>query len=378
MGTKKGSKGAVSIENIDNRIRLRWRHQSKRYSLSLFLFSKTNLIQAKRIAATIEKDIVFESFDETLKKYKPEVKQEPVYRKTLVEHFEHWVKNYRNMDCEMHIDYNSTRNMMLRWGKFGVNEVLKCLNAETFNGKTYNRRLSLLIHFFKWAKKNKFVSNNPLEDVLPKKSKKTPKQARKPFTEDEIKKVLEAVKSNQYCPKSSRYSHSHYYPFLYFIFKTGVRNAEAVGFRVQHIDFQKKVIHIKEVLARTLKGTHPNARVRKETKNSKQRMLPLTDDLEQILLPLVQGKAQDDLVFLSHTGIAIDDSQFQKRIFRKVLEGLQIPVRDLYACRHTFGSRCIHNGMTPVMTAFLMGNNPETALRNYTHLLELPKDLPKI
>jgi integrase len=377
MGTK-NLKGTVTIEKRGNRIRLRWRYQSKRYSLSLFQLNKTNLIQARKIASTIESDMVFETFDTTLDKYTPEANLVVKENKTLVEHFEHWVKNYRNMDCEKHIDYNSTRNMMLRWGKFDVNDVVKHFNAETFNGKTYNRRLSLLIQFFKWAKKNKFVSNNPLEDVLPKKSKKTAKQERKPFTEDEIKKILEAVKTNQYCPKSSRYSHSHYYPFLYFIFKTGVRNAEAVGFRVQHIDFQNKIIHIKEVLARTLKGTHPNARIRKETKNSKQRMLPLTEDLEQILLPLVQGKDQDDLVFLSHTGIAIDDSQFQKRVFRKILNELKIPLRDLYACRHTFGSRCIHSGMTPVMTAFLMGNNPETALRNYTHMIELPKDLPKI
>jgi integrase len=377
MGTR-NSRGTVTIEKRGKRIRLRWSYQQKRYSLSLFQLNNTNLIQARKIASTIESDMVFETFDTTLAKYLPEAKQVIKEQKSLVEYFEEWVTNYRNMDCDKHIDYNSTRNMMLRWGKFTVNDVIRHFNAETFNAKTYNRRLSLLNQFFKWAKKNEFVVCNPLEDVLPKKSKKTPKQARKPFTEDEIRKILEAVKSDQFCPKSSRYSHSHYYPFLYFIFKTGVRNAEAVGFRVQHVDLQNKIIHIKEVLARTLKGTHPNARVRKETKNSKQRMLPLTDDLEQILFPLVQGKGQDDLVFLSHTGIAIDDSQFQKRVFRKVLFELKIPNRDLYACRHTFGSRCIHNGMTPVMTAFLMGNNPETALRNYTHLIELPKELPKI
>jgi integrase len=30
------------------------------------------------------------------------------------------------------------------------------------------------------------------------------------------------------------------------------------------------------------------------------------------------------------------------------------------------------------MTAFLMGNNPETALRNYTHQITIPKELPNI
>jgi integrase len=30
------------------------------------------------------------------------------------------------------------------------------------------------------------------------------------------------------------------------------------------------------------------------------------------------------------------------------------------------------------MTAFLMGNNPETALRRYTHQMSLPTELPDV
>jgi len=64
--------------------------------------------------------------------------------------------------------------------------------------------------------------------------------------------------------------------------------------------------------------------------------------------------------------------------FKKVLLSLGIDERVLYACRHTFGSRCIDEGVSPVMTAFLMGNNPETTLRNYTHQLNIPDNLPVI
>ncbi|HWJ25765.1 MAG TPA: hypothetical protein VNS32_04430, partial [Flavisolibacter sp.] len=75
---------------------------------------------------------------------------------------------------------------------------------------------------------------------------------------------------------------------------------------------------------------------------------------------------------------AIDDNQFQKRTFRNVLKGLGIEHRVLYACRHTFASRCLQVGITPVSTAFMLGNNPQTLLRNYTHLVSLPTDLPKV
>jgi integrase len=380
MGTK-NQKGSVSIGNVANRIRLRWRFQTKRYSLNLFLYSKSNLSQAKKIATQIEKDIVHDCFDVTLKKYKPIASHEPPpvpVVKSLVQHFQDWVKNYRNMDCERDIDYNSTRNMLIRWGKFDTSTVVIHLNNESFGARTYNRRLNLLKGFFTWTNKNKITEINPLEDVLPRKVRKTEKPNRKPFTEDEIKDILEAIKKDTLCPKSSSFKHSHYYPFVFFIFKTGVRNAEAVGLRVQHINVANSQIVIKEVLARTLKGTNPAARIRKETKNGKQRALPLTEDLKEVLLPLLNGKKPDDLVFASHTGLAIDDNMFQKRVFSKVLQGLNIEHRVLYACRHTFSSRCIQAGINPVTTAFLMGNNPETALRNYTHLLSLPTELPNI
>jgi integrase len=373
MGIK-NQKGSVSIDNFRNRIRLRWRFQKKRYSLNLFLYSKSNLSQAKKIAAQIEKDMVQNCFDVSLKKYKPIAAQEPPpipVIKSLVQHFQDWVKNYRNMDCERDIDYNSTRNMLLRWGKFDTPTVVVHLNNESFGARTYNRRLNLLKGFFTWTTKNKITEMNPLEDVLSRKVRKTEKPNRKPFTEDEIKRTLEAFRNDTLCPKSSSFKHSHYYPFVFFIFKTGVRNAEAVGLRVQHINVATSQITIKEVLARTLKGTNPSARIRKETKNGKQRALPLTDDLKEILLPLINGKKPDDLVFTSHTGLAIDDNMFQKRVFSKILKELNIEHRVLYACRHTFNSRCIQAGINPVTTAFLMGNNPETALRNYTHLLSV-------
>jgi integrase len=244
-------------------------------------------------------------------------------------------------------------------GEFHYVQYLNHFNGEVIGAKTYNRRLNLLKAFFKWAVKARICIENPLEDVIPRKAKKTAKRERKPFTEDEIKRILLAFKNDTFCPKVSSQRHSHYYPFIYFLFKTGIRNAEAVGLRVQCIDFDKKRIHIREVLARSLKGTNASARIRKETKNGKHRIIPLTEDLQQLLLPLVFNNEPDSLVFLSPTGTCIDDRMFQKRIFRKILSELNIEHRVLYACRHTFGSRCIHNGMTPVMTAFLMGNNPE-------------------
>ncbi|MES2429436.1 MAG: tyrosine-type recombinase/integrase [Bacteroidota bacterium] len=375
---QKNSKGSVTITNDNNRIRLRWGYLGKRYSLNLFQYTKTNFLQAKKLALDIEQDIVNNEFDFTLSRYngKPEIKI--VDKKTAVQYFEEWTINYRQMDCNVNSDYNSLRGMLRKWGDIREDNILNKLNNETFCASTYNRRLTLLKAFSKWLVKQSIWISNPFDDVSNKKYKKVKQSTRKPLTIDEIKLVLNAFKNDTYCPKYSAFKHSHYYPFMYFMFKTGVRNAEAIGLRVGSIDTVQKQIHIKEVLARSLKGTSSKQRIRKETKNGKERVLPLTQDMEEILLPIIKKRKVDDLVFISPEGKPIDDNNFRTRVFKKILRDLGIEERVLYACRHTFGSRCIDEGLTPVMTAFLMGNNPETALRNYTHQITIPTNLPEI
>ena len=377
----KNQKGKVSVENFKNRIRLRWRYQGKRYSLSLGPYDKINLKAASKVVLQIELDIVSDQFDDTLVKYGCKALKsivEPIKPKSIIEYFEKWVKEYKQLDCNKNSDYYHLRNTLRKWGEINPSEMLQKLNTEKYSPKTYNERLSMLNGFSSWMLKHGIWTINPFDGVSRRKVKKTEKPEREPFTEEEIRLILDATKNDTFCPPSSRYKHSHYYSFLYFIFKTGVRNAEAVGLRVGCLDFKNKTITIKEVLARTVKGTHASARVRKETKNGKVRILPMTDDLEELLRPATVGKDVDDLVFQSFSGGAIDDRMFQRRVFSVILQKLNIEHRVLYACRHTFGSRCIESGINPVMTAFLMGNNAETALRNYTHQLTIPTSLPNI
>jgi integrase len=376
---QKNYKGAVTISDADGRIRLRWRYQSRRYSLNLFQYSRKNFALARKTALQIELDMVQGSFDCSLAKYKgEELLPETGHAKSIVQSFEGWAKNYKQLDCDVNIGYYTIRNMLCRWGDIGEFQLLQKLNQENLAPKTYNCRLSVLRHFSDYMVRSGLWKSNPLEGVCPRKLKRTKPGSRMPFTVQDIERILDAVRTNQFSSKASRYPHAHYYPFLYFIFKTGVRNAEAVGLRAGAVDWEARVIHIRETLARSTRGTHAGARVRKETKNGKERKLPLTPDLAEVLAPLMEGKNADDLLFTSFSKKAIDDRMFQRRVFKPILKGLGIQERDLYACRHTFGSRCISEGISPVMTSFLMGNNPETALRNYTHQITLPPDLPSI
>ena len=375
---QKNTKGTVTIINADGRIRLRWRFKAIRHSISLGAYTRSNLIQARIVALKIEQDILLNNFDKTLFKYTGKIVLKPTISKSIVTLFEEWVKEYKQMDCEIHTNYNATRNMLRKWNQVSENNIVKKFNAETFCGTSYNRRLTILKSFVNWLIVQKIWDINPLLSVNNKRNKTIKNPYRTPFTEVEIRRILDAFKQNAACSSHSNFKHSNYYPFIYFIFKTGCRPSEAVGLRVSSVNIENQTITIKEVLARTIKHTSALQRIRKETKNGKIRTLPLTEDLSAVLTPVLINKQPDDLVFLSPKSKAIDDKNFQARIFRQVLNKLEIPHRVLYACRHTFGSRCIDSGLSPVMTAFLMGNSPEVALKNYTHQLQIPKALPEI
>jgi len=377
----KSPKGAVSISNNNGRVRLRWRYEGVRYSLNLFQHTAFNLLEAKKVALIIQQDMLMRSFDVTLSKYGSGTPLRTGSEQTLQTfptHFERWVKEYKQMDCELHTNYNSTRNMIRKWGKVTSDNVLTKFNAETFCAGTYNRRLTILKSFINWMVVEEIWKRNPLSGVRTKKVKREKQKTREPFSVEEISRILHAIKTDAACARYSATKHSYYYEFVYFLFKTGVRNAEAIGLRVGSVDLCANVIYIKEVLARSMKSSSSAQRIRKSTKNGKERVLPLTTDLRAILSPLVMGKGPDDLVFVSPTGKAIDDNNFRNRIFKKVLSHLGIPYRVIYAIRHSFASRCIDEGLTPVVVSFLLGNHPLTALKTYTHQISLPKDLPPI
>jgi integrase len=264
--------------------------------------------------------------------------------------------------------------------KIPVNLIAEKLNKEVWANTTYNRRLSYLNTFFSWLIDIGAIERNPLKNVCKKRDKNKKKcPRRKPLEENEIMKFLEAIKNDTHCPSSSRFKHSYYYPFLAFIFHTGVRNAEAIGLRVKHIDFTNKQIEISETFARTVKGTNHAARIEKGTKMQNTRYLPLSNELSEILEAQVQNKKPDDFVFTSQQGLSIDDRMLQRRILKPVMKKLGFGDRDLYAARHSFGTRAIQQGMVLTDLAYLMGHSTvETAMRNYVSVTRQAPVLPTI
>lgn len=251
--------------------------------------------------------------------------------------------------------------------------------------------LDILSGYFD-ATLTKYQPNKPLSvrpdpkpvepDKSPSKTRKKPIKkrtaARLPLSAEEIERLLLAIRSNEFCPKKSAFKHSHYADFLETMFLLGTRNAELIGLQVKHCNFQAGTIEISSTLARAKNSSNSNVRVRKDTKTGNIRFLPMSDRVRGILLRNCQGRKPTTLVFRSPKGGAIDDRMLQRRVLKPVLAALGIADRDLYAARHSFGTRALEQGIPLNQVAALMGHsNTETTIKNYIHN-KMPDKLPDL
>lgn len=276
-----------------------------------------------------------------------------------------WLRLFGN---QVPAKLKQTENMLKRWGIEHIHELPDYLVLDKKLGAvTFNDRLSILKRFTKWCVKRKYIKTCPLEDI-PKRKKDYINKKRDPYTDLEIIRLLDAFQSKPYLKR-------YYYPFIKFIFLTGVRNSEAIGLKVQHVDLENKVIHIEKAL------TKSNGKIKYKSPKTAAgvRDLPMNEQLIELLTPICNRKKNSDFVFTTRYNNPIDNRNFNKRTLKPLLQKLKIAERDLYAARHTFGTIAIEKNVDILSIAYLMGHSkPRVVLDYYAKLRNKPTSLPKI
>lgn len=379
----KTPKGSVAVEENNNRLRLRWSCESKRYCLALGLpHTSVNMKVAEQKARQIELDIASGNFDPTLDKYR--LKQVTVTaspdnakpsKENLLPIWDKWVSSLCLPTRTLCSHYSRIRRYIEKENPV-ASDTSWYEAIESLCPRIWNDSLSYLISCLNWAISEKLVSSNPFSRL---KRRKVVKQQIKPFNHEEVKAIVNAFRSNQFCPKSSAYKHSFYADYVEFLFLTGVRPSEAIGLQAKDVDFNRKEIVICSVLARGDKGqTASRHRVRKETKTGSIRYLSMTDRLFEMLEIRCRNLKSDDLVFTSPNQNAIDDNNFTSRQWKVVLAGLNIEYRKPYTTRHTLASMALESNMPITHVAYLLGHSDTNMVsKTYGHVIHRPI-LPEI
>jgi integrase len=376
----RASKGTVQIRSSNNRLQLRFSYEGIRHCLSLGLQdTKENRKAAQAKAKLIESDIAYDRFD-ILKYKRSNVLSALTSSEPLSQLDEVWLKfiEFKRGQCspstmeQMYKVFSSYMGKLPTYDLERSGEVFDWI-ARKVPPDSAKRLLTRLSACCKWAMQSGLIDSNPFQGlasqiILPKGSKGDEID---PFTAEERNRILEALKTDASCSKFSRVKHSHYWAYIYFAFYTGARTSEIIALQWRHIELEATPIDEQTILGRIrfedAVVESADGRVQKKgLKTQERREFPINRQLYQFLMSIrPEGARSKDLLFCAPNGGWLHTSNFSRRVWKPLLEGLGIRHRKVYACRHTFITLALQAGMPIPDIAQLVGNSPKVILDHY-------------
>lgn len=370
----KNRKGNVTVESFRGRLRLRFRFNGQRYSMSLGIpDTKNNLRVAEARAHQIEDDIRLqlahggEYFDPTLRKYKPEsvlsvsdLDRQEKAMPSLPELWASYVNARRSGKSPATLRmYGWMSNHLNRCPYKYLTDTQAIFDWFTANVPT-NSTKRILMHLAaccRWAKNSGLIEvANPFDGMAAEiKVKKagTEEDEINPFTRDERDRIIDAFENSKY--------YKLYAGLVKILFFTGCRPSEAIALQWKHISHQ--TITFKQAVIYDGKRSV----LKDGLKTQKFRKFPVNVQLAELIeISQPKNSNSEDLVFPSPKGKFIDWHNFSNRAWRNVLSTLpDIEYRNPYQTRHTFCSLCREANISSIQIAKWVGNSAQMIDRIY-------------
>lgn len=148
-----------------------------------------------------------------------------------------------------------------------------------------------------------------------------------------------------------------------FLFGAGARFGEVAELRWRHLSSDFSEVWIGESISR---GNH-----RPKTKTGKPREIVLSPVLVMMLKDLYPKRQPkpEHLIFPTPKGGVMNDQNFRKRAWKKVLGRLGVDCRKPYSTRYIAVSHALANGADPLQVASQSGHNPKILYKNYASVI---------
>lgn len=241
--------------------------------------------------------------------------------------------------------------------KIGVSDVQKFANAMREKNTQFKEYVSNVSRIFDFAIKQGYVSENPAKKiVMPRKKKNLQEKEINFYTKDELKKLLEYAKNNE---------PFQIYTFFFLLANTGCRQGEILGLQWDCINFEEKVLTIKQTLTR---GKNRRQYLEEPKTKKSRRKIPLTDETISILkkwrliqkeeclklgVNIFDGK---QFVFCDEKGEPIQLSHPRLWLHR-ISKRAGIPKLSPHALRHAFATILIGQGINFKTVSELLGHS---------------------
>ena len=212
---------------------------------------------------------------------------------------------------------------------------------------TISRKLSAVRSFFRFLVKRGIILDNPLEQILTPKQKKTIPVY---LPVDDVFRLLDSIKTDTLIGKRNR-------AIFETLYSSGIRISELEGLNVFDVDFKKRLIRVLG-------------------KGNKERIVPIGQKaLTAIMDYRKRLKSETGIEENSDTALFLNKrlGRLTSRSVARILEktakecGLLIPVSP-HALRHTFATHMLDAGADLRVVQELLGHESLSTTQKYTHV----------
>jgi integrase/recombinase XerC len=225
------------------------------------------------------------------------------------------------------------------------------LAEDEANKRTIVRRISALRSFFKFAVKEKFILENPIEDIeSPRLEKRIPQF----LTYDMVQKLFDVPDKSSYLGFRDRC-------IMELFYSSGLRVSELVA--LNRTDFDARNLTVK------LKG-----------KGKKERIVPITNNASNWIKNYLMhperyqdkeghfAEVDKEAIFLNRLGTRLTSRSVDRKFVKYLLEsGLAANITP-HTIRHTIATHWLENGMDLKTIQMLLGHSCLATTTIYTHV----------
>ena len=194
---------------------------------------------------------------------------------------------------------------------------------------------------------DRYEFNTPYRNIKP---LKVPKTDVEPFTLEEVQQIINTVRPD----------FKSYYTVRFF---TGMRTGEIDGLKWQYVDFENRLILVRETVVDGQEDYTKNDGSQREIQMS-QLVYDALRDQEKV----TKGKSK--FVFCTREGQHLDHNNVTKRVWYPLLRHLGLQQRRPYQSRHTAATLWLASGEAPEWIARQMGHSStEMLFRVYSRFV---------
>ncbi|HSR37336.1 MAG TPA: tyrosine-type recombinase/integrase [Phnomibacter sp.] len=237
-----------------------------------------------------------------------------------------------------------------------VRSWMAIMKDEGMEARTINRKLSSLKSFFKFLRKHKVITQNPLATISgPKAGKKLPAFA----SETEIDRLLNDISfPDTWMGRTERL-------VLQLLYQTGMRRAELLQLKESQVDAGQRVLRILG-------------------KGNKERLIPISAELLETVEGYMQAKRNElevadcQVLLVNEKGKRLTQNAVYNLVVKYLGQATSLSVRSPHVLRHTFATHLANAGADLNAIKELLGHSSLAATQVYTHnTIEKLKDIYK-